>query len=78
MSTSLLHLANAYTILANHGRKVQLTYEKVTQPVEYEHVLNKNISIKILKMMQTAVKRGTGQEARLNKYTVRVKQEQLD
>ncbi len=70
MSTSLLHLANAYTILANHGRKVQLTYEKVTQPVEYEHVLDKNISIKILKMMQTAVKRGTGQEARLNKYTV--------
>jgi cell division protein FtsI (penicillin-binding protein 3) len=70
MSTSLLHLANAYTILANHGRKVQLTYEKATQPVEYEHVLNKNISTMILKMMQTAVQSGTGQEASLNKYTV--------
>ena len=70
MSTSLLHLANAYTILANHGRKVQLTYEKATQPAEYEHVLNKNISSIILKMMQTAVQSGTGQEASLNKYTV--------
>ena len=70
MSTSLLHLAHAYTILANHGRKVQLTYEKVGGPVEYENVLDKDISIEILRMMNTSVKSGTGKEASLNKYTV--------
>ena len=29
LSTTLLHLANAYTIIANYGKKVQLTYQKV-------------------------------------------------
>ena len=70
MSTSLLHLVNAYTILANHGRKVQLTYEKTTSPVAYEKVLDKNISVKLLEMMHSAVTSGTGKEAQLNKYTV--------
>ena len=70
MSTSLLHLINAYTTLANHGRKVQLTYEKTIGPVEYDEVLDKNISVKLLEMMHTAVKSGTGKEAQLNKYTV--------
>ena len=78
MSTSLLHLAHAYTILANHGRKVQLTYEKVAGPVEYENVLDKDISIEILRMMNTSVKSGTGKEASLNKYTVSGKTGQLD
>ena len=30
ISATLLHLANAYVTLANYGKKIQLTYEKIT------------------------------------------------
>ena len=71
LSTTLLHLANAYTILANYGKKIQLTYEKINKEDIYlENVLDENISKKIVKMMQTVVEDGTAKKARLEKYTV--------
>ena len=71
LSTTLLHLANAYTIVANHGKKVQLTYEKVdNEDIYYENVLDKNISKKVIKMMTAVVNNGTGKKAKLDKYSV--------
>ena len=71
LSTTLLHLANAYTILANHGKKIQLTYEKVkSDDIYFENILDENISKKIISMMQTVVDNGTAKKARLDKYTV--------
>ena len=71
LSTTLLHLANAYTILANHGKKIQLSYEKVNNDdIYFENILDEDISKKIISMMQTVVDNGTAKKARLDKYTV--------
>jgi cell division protein FtsI (penicillin-binding protein 3) len=71
LSTTLLHLANAYTILANHGKKIQLTYERINnRDIFYEDVLDEEVSKKIVNMMQSVVENGTAKKARLEKYTV--------
>ena len=71
LSTTLLHLANAYTTLANHGRKVELTYEKrLDDDFVTEQILDKEISKKILKMMEKVVNTGTGKKAKLKNYSV--------
>ena len=71
LSTTLLHLANAYTILANHGKKIQLTYEKIKKnDIYFEDVLDEDVSKKIISMMKTVVDDGTAKKARLDKYTV--------
>ncbi len=71
LSTTLLHLANAYTILANHGKRVQLTYERIEDSdIYFENNLDSDISKKILRMMQTVVDSGTATEAKLEKYSV--------
>ena len=72
LSTTLLHLANAYVILANYGKKVQLSYEKKMQEdIYYEDVLDKNISKNIIQMMKSVVgNQGTAINAKLDKYSV--------
>ena len=71
LSTTLLHLANAYTTLANYGKKVELTYEKrLDDDFITEQVLDKNISKQVLKMMEKAVNTGTGKKAKLKNYSV--------
>ncbi|MFL2559920.1 MAG: peptidoglycan D,D-transpeptidase FtsI family protein [Gammaproteobacteria bacterium] len=73
LSTTLLHLANAYSVLANHGKKIQLTYEK-QKPNEifFDNALNNKLSKEIINMMTMVVetKKGTGKKAKLQKYTV--------
>ena len=72
LSTTLLHLANAYVILANHGRKTQLTYErKKLDEIYYDQVIDKELSIKIIELMTSVVKEGgTASKAKLDKYSV--------
>jgi cell division protein FtsI (penicillin-binding protein 3) len=72
ISATLLHLANAYVTLANYGKKIQLTYEKIHKnEIYYDEVLNKNISKNIIKMMRSVVEKdGTGRKAQLEKYSV--------
>ena len=72
ISATLLHLANAYVTLANYGKKIQLTYEKINEnEIYYDEVLNKNISKNIIKMMRSVVEiGGTGRKAKLEKYSV--------
>ncbi len=72
ISATLLHLANAYVTLANYGKKIQLTYEKVSKnEIYYDEVLSKNISKDIIEMMRSVVEiGGTGRKAKLEKYSV--------
>jgi len=71
LSTTLLHLANAYTMLANHGKRIQLTYERIKEDeIFFENNLDSDIAKKILKMMQTVVDSGTAKRAKLEKYSV--------
>mgnify|MGYP001164206412 FL=1 len=71
LSTTLLHLANAYATLANYGKKVELTYEKrLDNEFLTEQVLDKDISKEVLKMMEKAVNSGTGKKAKLKNYSV--------
>jgi len=72
VSATLLHLANAYVTLANYGKKIQLTYEKVNKnEIYYDEVLSKNISKEIIKMMRSVIEiGGTGRKAKLEKYSV--------
>ncbi len=70
LSTTLLHLINAYNIIANDGIRVQLTYKKHFGEVDGEQVLQKEVSQEILKMMQKAVDDGTGKNAKIKNYSV--------
>jgi cell division protein FtsI (penicillin-binding protein 3) len=72
ISATLLHLANAYVTLANYGKKIQLTYEKISDnEIYYDEVLSENISKDIIKMMKSVVEiGGTGRKAKLEKYSV--------
>jgi len=70
LSTTLLHLANAYNIVANDGMRVQLTYKKHFGAIDGEQVLQKEVSKEILKMMQKAVDDGTGRNAKIKNYSV--------
>ena len=70
LSTTLLHLANAYNIVANDGMRVQLTYKKHFGVIDGEQVLQKEVSKKILKMMLKAVDDGTGRNAKIKNYSV--------
>ena len=72
ISSTLLHLANAYVTLANYGKKIQLTYEKKNKDnIYYDEVLNDQISKDIINMMKSVVEiGGTGNKAKLEKYSV--------
>jgi len=70
LSTTLLHLANAYNIVANEGTRVQLSYRKSNTAVISEQVLKKESSKEILKMMRKAVDNGTGKKAKIQNYSV--------
>ena len=74
LSVSLMHLANAYTTLANYGAHTQLTYviDKGADLVDKKQILNRGTSSVILDMMREVVhaEDGTGKKARVNGYTV--------
>ena len=70
LSTTLLHLANAYNIIANDGVRVQLSYKKVDDVVMGEQILQRDSSREILQMMRKAVDNGTGKSAKIQNYSV--------
>ncbi len=74
ISTTLLHLCNAYTILANHGKYIPLTYEKIEDisSIYKEEIVDEDLSKEIIGFMTRVVqnKNGTGKRANLEKYTV--------
>ncbi len=70
LSTTLLHLANAYNIVANDGMRIQLSYRKTQGKVSGEQVLQEKSSREILNMMRKAVDHGTGNNAKIQNYSV--------
>ena len=73
LSTSLMHLASAYTTLANYGNRVQINYLKNNnKDIKKDNILNKDNSKKVLDMMKDVVhsKDGTGRRAKVEGYTV--------
>jgi cell division protein FtsI (penicillin-binding protein 3) len=72
LSVSLMHLVNAYTILANIGSQTQLKYISNTYPDDNKQVLDVQISNTILDMMSEVVHSpdGTGKKASVSGYTV--------
>ena len=73
LSTSLMHLASAYTTLANYGNRVQINYLKNNNnDFKKDNILNRDNSIKVLDMMRDVVHSndGTGRQAKVEGYTV--------
>ena len=72
LSVSLMHLVNAYTILANIGSQTQLRYITNTYPDHNKQLLDGQISNIILDMMSEVVNSpdGTGKKASVSGYTV--------
>jgi len=73
LSLSLMHLASAYTTLANYGDRVQINYLKTNNKGnKKDNILDKDDSKKVLDMMRDVVhsKDGTGRKAKVEGYTV--------
>jgi len=72
LSVSLMHLVNAYTMLANAGSQTQLKYITNTESADKKQVLDMQISNTVLDMMREVVHSpdGTGKKASVSGYTV--------
>ena len=73
LSSSLMHLASAYTTLANYGDRVQINYLKTNNKGnKKDNILDRDDSKKVLDMMRDVVhsKDGTGRKAKVEGYTV--------
>jgi cell division protein FtsI (penicillin-binding protein 3) len=73
LSTSLMHLASAYTTLANYGNRVQINYLRNNNKDNKEdNILNSDNTTKVLDMMRDVVHSsdGTGKRAKVEGYTV--------
>ena len=73
LSLSLMHLASAYTTLANYGDRVQINYLKTNNKGnKKDNILDRDDSKKVLDTMRDVVhsKDGTGRKAKVEGYTV--------
>ncbi len=74
LSVSLMHLINAYTIIANSGKSTQLKYIQNQEKSLYtkDQILDKQSTTTVMDMMKDVVhsQDGTGKKALVNGYTV--------
>ena len=71
MSVSALQLAQAYTVLANDGRFVRISFERVDRPLEGVPVVGSATTQSVRKMLEMVVgPEGTAQRARVDGYRV--------
>ncbi|GAA5110986.1 peptidoglycan D,D-transpeptidase FtsI family protein [Alloalcanivorax gelatiniphagus] len=71
VSVSALQLAQAYAIMANHGRKVPLSLVKVDKPPKGEAVIAADTADSLVRMLETVVSlEGTASRARIPGYQV--------
>ena len=65
-----LKLAHAYSIIANDGIKLPVTFFKTDNFVEGERVISKKIAKQIRDMLETVVSKGTARKAAIKGYRV--------
>ena len=71
MSVSALQLAQAYTVLANDGRFVRISFERVDRPLEGIPVMASATAQSLRKILESVVgPQGTAQRARVAGYRV--------
>jgi len=70
-TVTVLQLAEAYTVLANHGIKIPISLLKLEIPPAGKRIIPENIANEILDMMKTVVvKGGTAEQANVPGYVV--------
>jgi len=71
ISVTMLQLAHAYSVIANDGVQVPITFLKVSAPVTGNRVLPEEISREVKNILETVVESGgTGQRAAIRGYRV--------
>jgi len=71
VSVTTLQLAQAYTVIANNGMLLPISFVKVKEPVTGRRVMSAEIAGKVREMLAAVVnKDGTGQRAAVAGYTV--------
>ena len=71
LSVSALQLAQAYAVLANDGRFVRISFERVDQPVEGVPVMGRATAQSMREILESVVSpEGTAQRARVDGYRV--------
>ena len=72
ITTTLLQIAKAYSIIVNGGYKINPTLIKIDEKFKKERILNENVSKKILPILRKVVvtKEGTASLANVNGYEI--------
>ena len=72
ITTTLLQIAKAYSIIVNGGYKINPTLIKVNEQSKKERIINENVSKKILPILRkvVATKEGTASLANIEGYEV--------
>ena len=72
ITTTLLQIAKAYSIIVNGGYKINPTLIKIDEKFKKERILNENVSKKILPILRkvVATKEGTASLANVNGYEI--------
>jgi cell division protein FtsI (penicillin-binding protein 3) len=70
MSTTLIQLAHSYTVFANEGKIKKVSLLKTEGPSIGRRVISIKTSNQMLKMLESVVKDGTAEHARVNGYRV--------
>jgi cell division protein FtsI (penicillin-binding protein 3) len=72
IAVTALQMVHAYSILANNGESVPVSFLKLDNPPTTKTVLPKNVANEVVNMLQAVVtgKEGTGHQAAIPGYTV--------
>ena len=70
MSVTALQLAQAYTVFANDGVLASPSLLKVNEPVDPQRVMSAGTAHKVLQMMESVVREGTGKQAQVPGYRI--------
>lgn len=70
MSATTLQLAQAYTVIANHGIKLPVSLLHLDQAPTGERVMKAEIADQMLTLLESVVSQGTGKSARIEGYRV--------
>lgn len=71
ISVSLIQMARAYTVFANGGELLPVTFQKVSEPPQGQHIFSAKTARQMLDMMETVVSpEGTAPKAQVPGYRV--------